>query len=257
MPRWIGILLVLFATGAAGATELAGNDVIIPIVGRGPGAFGSEWRTDVVLTHVARRDIEPPSHVTLTLWRPGEPDKVVAFQLDPTASVVLDDALLMIFGVAEGSGMLRVTTTGSPAARVAARARIYNVRSSGGQYGLVVSGVPAPALGRVQLLPALRATAGTRTNVGVANPGDASVLVFVTPYEELTGEQRASFSVVIPPRSVWRWDDVFAPHGFRLPGAATLRISSNEPVYAFASVIDNESGDPDFIMGTNVPSDPQ
>ncbi|HYE94472.1 MAG TPA: hypothetical protein VEA38_25790 [Terriglobales bacterium] len=238
----------------AAAMETAGREIVVPIVGRGPGALGSEWRTDLVLTHVARRTIEPPAVVTLTLWQAGQAEKSVAFTLEPRGSMTLEDVLLRTFGIGEGSGMLSVST---PAVHstVAARARIYNVGSPAGDFGQIVNGLPLPQLALDQLLPALSAAGGRRTNIGVTNPTAAPVSVWISLHGPEGDQFGLSFGVIVPPRTVKRWDDIISASGLTLRDPVTVRVAATAPVYAFASTVSGQSGDADFISGTAVPAD--
>ena len=81
----IAFALCLFALSAAAhAANIAGREVIIPVAGRMPGAFGTMWRTDLVVSN-------PSDHYPVT----GEiivheivtGDERVPFTLAPRATV--------------------------------------------------------------------------------------------------------------------------------------------------------------------------
>src|SRR5688572_17563724 len=46
------LLCFLLLVPPAFATGLVGRDLLIPFAGRAPGAFGSQWQTDVVLSNL-------------------------------------------------------------------------------------------------------------------------------------------------------------------------------------------------------------
>jgi hypothetical protein len=234
-------LLLLSALPAAAADR----DLLIPIVARGPGLGGSAWRTDVVLTNINRRSEVPAVSVTLTYLQTGTVERSLDVAIPSAGSLILEDVLLRSFGTDAGAGMLLISPLEADA-RLGVRARIYNVGSPAGEYGQIVTAVPLAQLTDVQVLPALSGAPGRRTNTGVANPGDMPVLAWVTLYD-LHGEERGSFTMVIPPRSLRTWNDITGPFGFTSLTEVTVRITASSPVSAFASIVREDTGDADYV----------
>ena len=58
--KLIAVLLSLAALPAL-AIELAGREIVIPMAGRTQGAYGTEWKTDLILSNLT------PNHSKLTL----------------------------------------------------------------------------------------------------------------------------------------------------------------------------------------------
>lgn len=236
------MLLVLAAAPVAEASDVASHTVIVPVIGRTPGAFGSEWRTDVYITNA-----EPSGEAVtaaVIFSRAQVADQIFNVVLPPRATVVIRDIVREKFGHAVAAGLLRITTPRS-SAQLAARARIYNVGSGSGEFGQTVPALPLQKLSRVALLPGLDGTAGIRTNVGVANPHSVEVPIFVS-FFDAEGELRGGFATVVAPGSVSQFVDVFAGTTYGEEGAS-IQITSERGVYAYASVVRRDSGDADFV----------
>lgn len=172
MHRLFSIFLFLLAGSHAFAVDFVGRELIIPVVGRTPGAFGSLWQTDLVVSNVAEEG--PAVPVTITLTREGQPDMTRTRDIGPQVNVVTRDILQATFELDVAVGMIRVSST-SANARLAARARIYNVGSEAGEFGQSVQGFPITSLAQWVSLPGVSGLDDNRTNVGIANRCEASV----------------------------------------------------------------------------------
>ena len=49
--RSLVFVLALLAASAVTAADFTGHEIFIPVVSRVPGAFNSEWRTDLVISN--------------------------------------------------------------------------------------------------------------------------------------------------------------------------------------------------------------
>lgn len=242
------ILLTLIASVAApaAATDFAAPNVVIPIVGRTAGAFGSQWQTDLVVMNAARTG--NPQPVVITFIRNDGVEQQLEETLAPRESLVLKDVVKDTFGLDSATGIVRVAASDA-GAKIAARARIYNTGSVAGQYGQIVHGMPATKLSREAYLPGLSAAEGNRVNVGVANPADATVAVFVSLYDE-SGEFHGAFGITVAPRSVRQINNIFQEFDDAPLDRGTIQITSTHGVYAYASIVRNDTGDADFITAT-------
>jgi hypothetical protein len=230
--RW---LLLLLGTVAAAASP-AGNDVIIPAAGRTPGAYGTLWRTDLVITNLTR-EYERLA-VTVTLL---EGERSESFQLDLRSleTVVVPDFLLTRFGRDEGIGIVRVHA--EPAdAQLAAQARVYN-DAPVGRFGQSIPAMSRAALPQESWIAGLESSGGYRSNLGVANPGDEPATVSGLAYGP-QGQIR-SFHLTVAPRTLLQLGvDAIVPLDVR-----TIRISADRPVYPYGSLVRNDTGDPQFL----------
>lgn len=240
------ILALLAPLFAADATGLAGNEVIIPVVGRTPGAAGSQWRTDLVVANVSMRPVSRP--VTITFHpADGSLAQTLDFDLQPRASRLFPD-IVATFGLEQGAGLLRVTSTDA-GARLVARARVYNAGSPSGEFGQNVPGKRPADLQTRHSLPGVTGVDGSRTNIGISNPHD-SELGFWFNLFDASGELRITFGFTyVAPRTVHQINDVFAWAGVAPFEGALVEISTTAPAYVWASVVRGDSGDAVFIPG--------
>jgi len=240
------VLAGLLMARCAVASDYAGADILVPVVVRTPGVLGSQWQTDLVISNVSRKPIKIP--FVLTFFRNGVPHRVFQSELQPQASMLLRDILGETFGLQNGIGIVRITAS-SQDAKIAARVRIYNTAGSFGEVGSSLTGLPVSMLGRNTYLPGLSGIGGNRTNVGVSNPHDTAVNLFVSLFEP-SGELRGGFATTVQPRSLFQINDIFVSFGVTPFEGASIRITSSRGVFPYATIIRNDSGDADLITGT-------
>ena len=143
--RLLTLSAFLFALPAVGqVVDFSSNDLLIPIAGRTPGAFGSQWRTDLTVTNVSTH-LEP-SNVFLTFTRTdGVGETFISRTLNPAETVVLNDVIQNAFGSDRATGIIRITSP-NVRARLTANARIYNAANPVGEFGQGVQALPVDAL---------------------------------------------------------------------------------------------------------------
>jgi hypothetical protein len=233
-------LLILLASSA-----FAG-EVLIPVVYRGAGAFGTQWRTEIVVSNVSS-GVPVLVPATITFHRDNGEDLAIAQHLAPHEVLAIPDAVHAWFGVETGAGIVRVTWEGDQA-RIMARARVYNVGEQG-EYGQSVPGIDTWKLVSDQYLPGISGVDGNRTNVGVANPSTADALVWIELFDT-AGLSRGSFATSVPARSFRQFNDIFSHFQAGPLSAAMVRVTgTNTVVYAYASVVRNDTGDATFVVG--------
>ncbi|HEV7764169.1 MAG TPA: hypothetical protein VGQ76_04130 [Thermoanaerobaculia bacterium] len=250
MSRALPVLVALLAltlTPAASAIELAGNDLIIPIAGRTPGANGSFWESDLVLTNLS------PEYailrVTVETWIAGEK---LSFDVDIPAlgTITIEDFVRTRFGRDTAIGFVRVSNA-LPDAQLSARARVYTT----GDVGQSVPGLPIAALARESLIPGLTGTTGNRSNLGIANPNatPADITLELLGSE---GQRLALKSIQLAAHAIIQQEigAAFQPHLTR--GDVTVRVTSSLPVATYGSIIRTGSGDASFILGTTTRKSP-
>ncbi len=164
---------------------------------------------------------------------------------------VIDTDLAGQLGFTTGSGALQVLST-QP---LVVTSRTYNLASSGFTYGQGYDGIASSsALGAGQsgYLPQLVQTGvagqvGTyRTNIGVTNGGGGAASVTVTVFT-WDGTQAWSDTRSYDPGQFYQYQEPYRI-GAGLTnvsaGYAVVTVNSGSGVDAYASVIDNGSGDP-------------
>lgn len=233
-----------------GAYEATGSGprphvTIVPAVAHAPGAYGSLWRTDVAAVNLGSA-----ASVTLTFRSPEGAASTRSASV-PQGTTRFADVLASLFGVAADASASGSLTLASDRPLVVS-SRTYNEAASG-TYGAHLPGVSsarAVTPGRPGVLPQLSSGAATRTNVGLTNLGSAPVTVAIrlvgasgTPL----GNERV---VTVPAGALRQENDVFASCGAGEAAIAWARIevrTTGGAVFAYASVIDNATGDPTIV----------
>lgn len=248
MRLTLAAVLAIAIVFPAAALDLGARDVLVPIAGRTAGANNTLWRTDLVVTNVTT----PPAPVNAYVEFHANDGGVVweSIPLQPRQSIVLNDVLLGRFGLGAATGYFRVTTS-NVSGRVTARARIYNTGLTGGQYGQGVAGLPTDALTRNHFVPALSGIEGNRTNLGITNPWKVEVTAQLSLFDA-SGATLATKSAQVAAERVLQLNDIFGWFGAPPVEGATVQVVTNVPVYAWASVVRNDTGDSTFIEGTGL-----
>ena len=147
----------------------------------------------------------------------------------------------------DGGGIVRVTWDGDQA-RIMARARVYNAGQHG-EYGQSVPGLDTRRLVSHHYLTGLSGINGNRTNVGVSNPSTADALVWIELIDT-AGLSHGAFATAIPARSYRQFNDIFSHFQSGPLNAAMVRVvASNVAVYAYASIVRDDTGDATFVVG--------
>jgi hypothetical protein len=232
------------------ASMVASSDVIrfIPAAASAPGVGDSFFVTDV---RIFNPDPDETITVHLAFLVRGENNtgaSEVPVEVPPRGSVALDDILATVFDI-EGAGGIRLRSD----RLFHASSRTYNLGGDAGTFGQFIPGSsPEEALTNGILLSVTNdpAAVGSRANVGFANPTSGSVTVEVRVFDNETDELLGSRNRNLPPLAVQQINDVFAWVGFsdRVTVNATVEFEATAPVLAYASVIDNTSDDPIYVL---------
>ncbi|HYI11132.1 MAG TPA: hypothetical protein VEK57_18895 [Thermoanaerobaculia bacterium] len=239
--RTASLLLTLLVSTAAMAGE-----IFIPVTYRGAGAADSVWRTEISVSNISSSVHATPIQTTIALHRENVDPVTIRMPLSPMEVLTIPDALWAWFGVENGGGIVRVTWAENDA-RITARARIYNLGSEAGEFGQGVPGVRVDNLVSDQFLVGLSGVDGNRTNVGVSNPHDQHVLFWITLYDT-SGLARGAFATSVAPRSFRQFNDIFSYFQSGPLNAAAVRITGTDAtLYAYASIVRNDTGDATFV----------
>lgn len=257
-----------FATTTGGEIAPAGFPAYVKVfdaVSSSMGEIGAVWRTAVQLVNPNAHEVD----ATLTLVPGSDPSKAVSktVHLGANAAVTWDDVFAGMFGdiVPELSaiGSLRVTAS-SP---LAGWARIYNTTPAGtyGQYvplrdaspSRIATGVsPAwlgkiavPLVERLAVMTPLAADAARRTNVGLTEVAGKPVIVQLNVYDR-TGALIATKDLYVTALGsilAQRLLDELQLTGLTGVRIEVQRVAGEGVVHAYASVVENATGDAVFI----------
>lgn len=234
----------VYQPGIDPASVVAEERWLVPIVGRLAGANNTRWRSDLRIWN-----LESAAQAVRVDFRTGGRSFALDLTLQPGETLASNDVITDLFADVSGdvAGNIVVSSTG----RIALTSRIYN-QSATGSYGM--AGPPSMSgrlleAGEFRDLLQIESDALYRCNLGLSTL-DEPASVRVIAYD-IDGKELASSSFDVAPRTVAQINSVFGRLGVTEPlPAARLHIQVlSGRVYAYASVIDNRTGDAIFIEG--------
>ena len=244
--RSLVFVLTLLAASAVSAVDFTGNEIFIPVVSRVPGAFNSEWRTDLVITN---RNETEASQVVVIYEPVGTAVPIqVSFNVPARGTVTVVDAVLELFDKPESFGTLWISPTNG-AVTISAYARIYNVGSSAGEFGQMMQGLPIDQLSKTAWLNGVIGIRDNRTNIGIGNP-NSSVATYSLTWFDKNGVQKGTMpNLTVQPWEIALINNVFGFLGTTPDEGLSIRVSADIPIYAYASIVRNDTGDAYTIIG--------
>jgi hypothetical protein len=212
----------------------------VPAAAHSPGAEGSSWVTDLVLTNPG--SAAAPAEVSFL--RQGEDNRsATSFDIEVPAggSFPIPDVILERFGSDTGVGGLRVCS----ASKLKVSSRTYN-RGVLGTYGQGIPGrSPASAVtvGKEAWLTGLFQTEGFRTNLGFQNTTGNAVVVTVD-LRRSDGTPLGTRTISLAPYGQEQRNRIFQDVSVESVrnGIAVVNVDAGR-VLAWASVVDNATGD--------------
>lgn len=267
-----------FANGSAVAPLAATNEVFLPVVGSVQGANGANFQTDVsifnnspigVLGSSASAGIFAqffPSGNVVPTSATVNAQNISALNVPARGTTTLRDVGTSMFGGAlNGIGALRILSSSS----VFANARIYNnqISSGRGTFGQFEPGMlRSQALQQGVLVGVGNVTGGSgangqsfRTNVGFFNPNDTATTVALE-MRDANGNVTASQMITLNP---WAQMQVplDGPGGLFTSingdtGTSSILFLSGNAIFAYASIVDNVSGDASFVTPSATQNNP-
>jgi len=255
MHRWIlSIVAAMTMVVAASAQTL-----YIPASANVEGANQTRWRTDL---QVKAQGGEPAAFtIELLESRTDNRNPIsLAYTLGADESMRLDNVVDTEFSFT-GTAALRITATEG---RITATSRTYN-DDPGGTYGQTVPAVDAGSgIGMgdqttlIQLSRSPDPSAGFRSNLGLVNLSDGSTRIDIELYNA-DGSSIGTISKTLKPFEHRQFNDVFAIAGAAdvSDGYAVVQTTTTDGSFiAYASVVDNGSGDAVLILGQNDAPEP-
>lgn len=242
MRRLLIVLLFVLPFAHAGhALNISGETVVLPVIGRFPGAGGTQWQTDVFIANPGT----PTYPLTLRYYPSGESVQVRTITMQPFSVTTLTDICLNTFGRANTGGVLEIDA-GIYTPQV--RARIYNVGNPAGQFGQGAPGIGLGHLSRQAYLFGLSATSANRVNVGVANPNDvaAPITIYV---QDHNGNIIHTRDITVQPHQFQQFNDITVTFGIPPQEGLIINMTSTQLIYGYASEVRNDTGDAVFVFG--------
>lgn len=224
--------------------EMAGSrQWVIPAAAHSPGAQGTNWVSDAVIHN-------PDSQMAMAnvyFMKRGTDNSGTTgrlIEIPAGSSTALDDIVLDLFGENNTSGAVLIGSDDT----LLITSRTYNDAATG-TYGQFIQGIPlsqGAATGELINLMQLTRNDTFRTNIGWANP-TANALAITIDLQDSQGTSLGIYTTTIPPFGYDQANDIFGAD----TDDARAVISTSTPqanYFAYASVVDNRTGDPILIL---------
>jgi CHRD domain len=258
-----------FPNGAVVGPLSAANEVFIPVAGSVDGANGTRFRTDVNVFNNSRVGISDQSATASALLQffptggsntsssVNAAQRVNMVNIPPRGTTTFKDVSNALFGGMQGIGAIRIVTPGS----VFANAHIYDDQIAAGRG---TTGQSEPGMFRSQalqegVLVGLVAqtlaqgpnTPSFRTNVGFFNPSDNATTIAVELHDA-NGAVMASHLITLAGWAQTQMalvgsNSLFPEANTQFPASTSVTFLSGNPIFAYASIIDNVTGDASFV----------
>jgi hypothetical protein len=255
----------MFPGGAVAGALSAANEVFIPVAGSASGANGTHFQTDLSIFNNSTIGTDQSANAFVGFFPTGGTStaasvgaqSVNVLDIPPRGTTLLRDVSNSLFsGQINGIGALRIVSGGN----LFANARIYDNQIAAG-HG--TTGQSEPGMFRNQALqqgvlvgvgvennPNGINQPSYRTNVGLFNPNDTATTVAV----ELRDSNGAVMSSRLVMLGAWAQTQMpltgtngLFPDLNQNFATSSVYFLSGMPIFAYASIIDNVSGDASFV----------
>ncbi len=246
MKRILSILVFLVVATTVNAQE---TTRFFAAAASANGANGTFWVTDA-------RVFNPDPTETITVkigFLRSDTDNSglneVELNVEARKAVALDDVVQSVLRVS-GAGGIRLHSE-SP---FFATSRTYNIGDGeAGTFGQYIPGLdPSDALQQGILLSITNDPAddGSRSNLGFVNPNGADVNVKYKIFDVGSGDFIGEGEKTLKALAFFQINNVFSNvgHPDLVLGNASIEFTAAMPVFVYASVVDNASGDAVFVL---------
>jgi len=244
------------STDVASAVLAAGDKGrIVAASAKSPGASGTFWVTDLKIENTSVEDAQ----LRIFFLEAGRNDSIAPsadFRLAPGGSLAIDDVVGSgLFQKDNLTGAILVVPTTPNSSALIVSSRTYNQAASG-TFGQFIGGVSPEARitgGSNQSIPGLLNTADFRANVGAVNTSANPAVVRVVLRRGSDGAAIGNAVLInLEPFGQKQVNRIFDAAGAGVVDNAFAEISldSGDGAVAYASVIDNRTGDPIFVPAT-------
>lgn len=243
------------------------NSLIIPAVGHAAGIGDSLFESDVRIANTSAQAIKYQLFFTLTHTDATQSGQSTTIQVDPGATMALDDILTSFFGTGDSTalGVLEIrplTTTqsnfsGPVSVQTVASSRTYNSTPTGtfGQYipaipfSQFIAQAPSGSPKTILSLQQIAQSTAYRTNFGIVEGAGEPANVLVHIFDNAGTEVAPAISISLLPGE-HQQRNLLAENGITLTdGRFEVEVvSATGKVTAYASVIDNLTNDPLMVF---------
>jgi plastocyanin len=242
-------ILTLFILLSGLATLAFPKDVFLSI-GGSVGAFRTDMR---IFNPSSTKDIQVQAYLLPIGGGDNSGVQPKTITVPKRQQMVFDDVVTSLF---QSSGLagIRLSSTDD----FVATQRIY-AGTSAGTLGQFVGGVDSASAKKNGVLIQLKSNAAFRTNIGMVNPGSTTANTTWRLYDKNNALVGTPKTVALPPYAVISPQELRgylgAPAGADLSDA-WLGYTSDQPIVAYASCVDNGTTDPTYIAAVEDSSPP-
>lgn len=229
------------------------RNLYVPVAGVAPGANNTLFRTDVRLFNPHSTEAIAVTLHFLPQGLDGSliPGRMVRIQ--PREMIVLNNVVTDFLGwPAPAIGAVRIDSNTAADFAVIASSRTYTDSPNSavsGTYGQFIPALDPENAAQKTIVLHVTHNDAFRTNAGIMNPGTTAVTVtpsFVRADGTLVAE---GAEITVPAKSMLQLS-VPAMFGTTPPVEdGFIHFNASQPVFTFASVVDNGSGDQYFVVG--------
>jgi hypothetical protein len=222
------------------------RDWIVPAAAHAPGAAGTNWRTDLRIVNPAGTAADAGIDLLPQGLDNSARSHHVSVTVPARGQLSVGDVLASRFGFTGTAALL--VSSAEPSLVVTSRT--FNEAAGGATYGQFIPGVVttgALSIGAPGQLIYVTKSADYRTNVGFAGTSGLSGTVTVKLFDA-SGFQIGTGTFDMQPYGQGQVNDIFGATGAPAAAVARAVVTSSVPLVAYASVIDNRTGDPLAII---------
>ena len=245
------------------------NSLIVPAIGHAPGANNSLFESDLRITNVSAQAMKYLLNFTLSNTDGTQSGQSTQIQVDPGATMALDDILANFFGIGADGGSATGTleirplttttstttlgTTAKTSIQTVASSRTYNTTPTG-TFGQFIPAIPYAQFlakgGGVITLQQIAQSAAYRTNFGLVEASGQPADVLVHVFDNDGHEVSSPIPISLLAGEHKQINAFLAAYGIALTdGRLEVEVTSaTGKVTAYASTVDNFTNDPLLVL---------
>jgi hypothetical protein len=238
---------VVFVCALAFATCAFGKDVFLSI-GGSVGVFRTDFR---IFNPSSTKDIQVQAYYLPVGNGDNSAVQPISITVPKRAMLNYDDVVSSLFH-SGGTGAIRLKSDDD----FVATQRIYaqtaaNACANAGTLGQFVPGLDASTAAIQAVLIQLKSNSAFRTNIGAVNPNTTTANVTWRLYDKNNALVATGSPIAMPPLAVISPTNMAGGFFFNAGSAdlsdAWVNFTSDKPIFAYASIVDNVTTDPTFI----------
>jgi len=226
--------------------ECTGSAIFVPASAHIEGAGGTKWRTDLFIFNGENSN----ASISMKYLSAGSDNSsaqcIFSGTISSHSSKGFDDIVLSLFGVNSGFGGISIYSNNLP---ISVMSRTYNEAPSG-TFGQGISGRDLSKVisaGKKGILIGLSENSNYRTNVGFLNASASNSEVEVDLYSE-NGDLLGTLNYSLKPYELYQENQIFLKiNKSDIKNGRVEVIVNSGSVFAYASIVDNKTGDPTYI----------